>query len=173
MGKHQVLVLNADYTPQQRPRPLSKALTLLYKNRAEVIAVRDGIKIKSGGKEFDCPSVIRIKTFHNVPRRGMTWHAKSVLQRDNYTCIFCGKTLAKSDATIDHIYPKSLCKKYNIPANTWANTACACRPCQTRKGNKTMSEAGMKLLWEPRTPRTNYFVVTSETDPTWKQYLEV
>jgi hypothetical protein len=31
----------------------------------------------------------------------------------------------------------------------------------------------MKLLWEPKTPRTNYLVISGEVPAAWKVYLEV
>lgn len=57
--------------------------------------------------------------------------------------------------------------------NSWGNTACACAKCNHRKGNRTPHEAGMKLLWEPKTPRVDYLVASGELPEAWKFYLEV
>ena len=86
-----------------------------------------------------------------------------MLVRDSYTCIYCkaqpghmvkGKVLNKSDFTVDHIVPKSRGGK-----DQWGNTACACYVCNHRKGDKMPNEAGMRLAWEPKTPRTSYLVI--------------
>jgi hypothetical protein len=34
-------------------------------------------------------------------------------------------------------------------------------------------EAGMKLLWEPKTPRTSYLVVRGTVPVAWKKYIEI
>jgi 5-methylcytosine-specific restriction endonuclease McrA len=127
--------------------------------------------------QFQVPSVIALRTYVNVPRRRAHWSRKGVLTRDQYVCIYCGaqpgeivrgKILTKNDMTIDHILPKSRGGK-----DVWTNTACACPDCNHRKGDRLPGEAGMKLRWEPRRPRTNYLVVEMGTGPdTWKKYIE-
>jgi len=166
-----VLLLNADFTPR-RVVTLERAILLLFRQRAELVAARDGEVLRSPSMTMEYPSVIRMKQYRNVPRMKATWRAKEVLKRDDYTCIYCGKKLKSDEATLEHIYPKSRCKKEGIPANTWVNTACACKKCQTKKGDRTIGESGMKLLWEPRIPRTNYVVVSDDCDDTWKYYIE-
>ena len=100
-----------------------------------------------------------------------------MLVRDNFTCIYCraqpgyaikGKVLNKSDFTVDHIVPKSKGGR-----DQWGNTACACYHCNHRKGDRLPNEAGMKLNWEPKTPRTSYLVIAvgSGVDA-WKRYIE-
>lgn len=78
-------------------------------------------------------------------------------------CIYCGlsigqcngeKILTKRDINIDHILPKS-----RGGGNTWVNPACACTPCNHRKADRMPHEAGMKLLWELKTPQTNYLLM--------------
>jgi hypothetical protein len=34
-------------------------------------------------------------------------------------------------------------------------------------------EAGMKLIWEPKTPRVTYFVIGGDIPEAWKIYLEL
>jgi 5-methylcytosine-specific restriction endonuclease McrA len=122
--------------------------------------------------------VIALRTYINVPRRRAQWSRKGVLVRDDYMCIYCGvqpgtlqkgKVVAKSDLTIDHILPKSRGGK-----DTWSNTACACAACNHKKGDRLPHEVGMKLKWEPKTPRTSYLVIALGTGPdVWKRYIEM
>jgi 5-methylcytosine-specific restriction endonuclease McrA len=78
-----------------------------------------------------------------------------------------GKVTTKADFTLDHIRPRSRGGR-----NTWGNTACACAPCNHRKGNRMPHEAGMKMLFEPKTPRTNTLVIKGPVTGEWKKYLE-
>ena len=80
-----------------------------------------------------------------------------------------GKVLARRDLTVDHILPLSRGGK-----NTWSNTACACFACNHRKGNRLPGEAGLRLLWEPKTPRTSYLAFERGSGPdSWKRYIEI
>lgn len=130
---------------------------------------------------FEVPSVLVLKRFINVPHRNKKWSRRGVLERDNYTCIFCGKgvgdigtkanglegPLQYRDLSIEHINPVS-----RGGESTWGNTACACYDCNHRKANRRLEEAGMKLRWEPKTPRTNYWVASGNVPVSWKIWLE-
>lgn len=171
----QVLLLNASYEPlaiiNQR-----RALTLLQKGRVEA-ASSETIEMHTVSRSLHIPTVIRLRRYINVPRRGARWSRKAVLQRDNFTCAYCGvqsgqklrgQILTKTSFTVDHILPVSRGGK-----NTWSNTVCACPGCNQRKGNRMPHEANMPLRWEPKTPRVSYLVMWSHVPATWKVYLEL
>ncbi|GAB4425893.1 MAG: HNH endonuclease [Anaerolineae bacterium] len=171
----EVLLLNASYEPlaviTQR-----RAVTLLLKGRVEA-ACTEAVEIQGAASPLHIPTVIRLRRYVNVPRRRARWSKRAVLQRDKYTCAYCGlrpgdsqrgEVLSRRNFTIDHILPASRGGK-----NSWGNTVCACAACNQRKGNRTPHEANMKLLWEPKTPRVNYLVASGETPSTWKIYLEI
>lgn len=171
----QVLLLNASYEPlaiiNQR-----RALTLLQKGRVEA-ASSETFEMRTISRSLRIPTVIRLRHFINVPRRGARWSRKAVLQRDNFICAYCGvqpgqqqrgKILTKYSFTVDHILPVSRGGK-----NTWSNTVCACPNCNQRKGNRMPHEAKMTLGWEPKTPRVSYLVMWGNVPATWKVYLEV
>ena len=43
-----------------------------------------------------------------------------------------------------------------------------------KKGDRLPGEAGLKLLWEPKIPRTSYLVIEMGNGPdTWKRYIEI
>ena len=129
----------------------------------------------SAGQALPIPAVLRLRRYVNVPRARARWSCTGVLRRDGYRCIFCGsqageerqgRTLTKTDFSVDHIMPRSRGGK-----NTWGNTACACSSCNQRKDARTPHEAGMTMLWEPKTPRVNYFVLSGDVPEAWKLYL--
>jgi 5-methylcytosine-specific restriction endonuclease McrA len=173
----QVLLLNGNTWEPLCVISVPRAINLLLANKA-IVVEQSGRFLKTVRTQFPVPSVIALKRYINVPRRHAAWSRKGILVRDNFTCIYCGvhvgelvkgQVLSKKDFTVDHIVPRSRGGK-----DTWTNTACACYACNHRKGGRTESEAGMKLLWEPKTPRTSYIVITMGSGPdAWKKYIEI
>lgn len=170
-----VLLLNASYEPLSII-PQRRALSLLLRGRVDP-ATEETVTFQGTSTALNIPTVIRLRRYINVPRRGARWSRQGVLQRDNYCCIYCGieageqqrgKVLSRRDFTVDHIIPRSRSGK-----NTWGNTACACPLCNNRKGGRTPHEAGMTLRWEPKLPRVDYMVASGEIPTAWKVYLEV
>lgn len=172
-----VLLLNGSTWEPLSVITVPRAINLILAEKA-IIVEESGKFVRTVREKFSVPSVIALRTYINVPRRHAHWSRKGILVRDEYTCIYCGskvgmlqkgKILTKADFTIDHILPKSRKGK-----DTWSNTACACAPCNHRKGDRLPHEAGMKLRWEPKTPRTSYLVIALGTGPSvWKRYVEV
>ncbi len=170
-----ILLLNASYEPLA-VITRRRALLLLMKGRVEA-ACAEAIELQSVSHTLHIPTVIRLRRYANVPRRGMRWSRRAVLQRDGYTCVYCGlqpgqmqrgKILSKNSFTVDHILPVSRGGK-----NTWTNTVCACPLCNQRKGNRTPHEANLKLRWEPKTPRVSYLVASGHIPAAWKIYFQV
>ena len=170
-----VLLLNATYEPL-RVIPVQRAAKLLMRGVAEGV---EGVaaRLHTPSTVFEVPSVLRLRYYVHVPRRGAVWSRKGVLARDGYACVYCGariggwhrgRVLTRDDFTVDHLLPRSV-----GGGNTWGNTACACRWCNGRKGNRTPHEAGMRLRWEPKTPRVNYVVASGEVPTEWRVYLRV
>ncbi len=169
----QVLLLNASYEPLA-VITLRRALALMLKNQVEA-ACNETVELRGITHCLRVPTVIRLRRYVNVPRRGARWTRRGVLQRDNYTCAYCGiqsggmqrgQLLTRQDFTIDHIVPVSRGGK-----NTWGNTICACPQCNQRKGNRMPHEAQMTLRWEPKIPRVTYLVAWGNVPTTWKVYL--
>lgn len=170
-----VLLLNASYEPLCVVTS-RRALALILKGRVEA-ACGDLLEIQGVSHKLRIPTVIRLRRYINVPRRGARWSRQAVFQRDNYTCGYCGiclgekqrnKSLSRSDFTIDHVLPVSRGGK-----NSWTNTVCACAVCNQRKSNRTPHEANMRLNWEPKMPRVTYLVASGQIPASWKVYLEV
>lgn len=170
-----VLLLNASYEPLS-VIPIRRAISLLLRERVDA-ATDDAITLHGTTHSFEIPQVLRLRRYVHVPQRRAQWSRLNVLKRDKYTCIYCeielgalsrGRQMATCDFTVDHILPKSRGGK-----NTWSNTACACYACNHRKGARMPHEAGMKLAWEPKTPRVTYFVLGGDIPEAWKIYLEL
>lgn len=171
-----VLLLNGRTWEPLSIISIPRAINLLLAEKAIVVEQTDQF-LRTVRDRFPIPSVIALRTYVNVPRRQAHWSRRGVLVRDSYTCIYCmaqpgmvikGRQLVKSDFTVDHIVPKSRGGK-----DQWGNTACACYACNHRKGDRLPHEAGMRLQWEPKTPRTSYLVVAIGSGmDVWKRYIE-
>lgn len=175
--QQRVLLLNGSTWDPLAVITVPRAINLLLAGKA-IVVEQTGEFLRTVRSQFEVPSVIALKSYVNVPRRKSHWSRRGVLVRDNYTCIYCaikpgmtqkGQVLTKRDFTIDHIIPRSKGGR-----DTWSNTACACAKCNHRKSNRLHNEAGMKLRWEPKTPRTSYLVIALGTGPeVWKRYVEI
>ncbi len=171
-----VLLLNGSTWEPLAVISVPRAINLLLGGKA-IVVEETGHFLRTVKDRFPIPSVIALRRYINVPRRRAHWSRRGVLMRDNYECIYCGatpgtvqqgKVLTKGDFTVDHIVPRSRSGK-----DQWTNTACACYRCNHRKGDRLPHEAGMRLRWEPKTPRTSYLVIAIGSGPdAWKRYIE-
>lgn len=131
-----VAVLSKDYEPLTYC-DVERAIVLLYLNKAE--SIKDSNQfLRSVTSIFRVPAVIRL--LYKTAKRfipTIKYSRRSIHQRDNYTCQYCGHT---KDLSIDHIMPVSRGGK-----STWENTVTACQKCNSKKGSRTPEEAGMPL----------------------------
>ena len=160
------LILNADW------RPLTvidgkRAIVLEMTNKhITVVSYYDKV-MRSPSIELPIPAVIAYQRYVNINKM----HAptrKNIRFRDKSTCAYCGTWLSPNDFTIDHITPVCRFPNKNA-ANTWDNMIGCCTPCNSKKGNKTPKEAGMKLLFQPRKVE-NVFTL-QDIPPEWADYI--
>jgi len=158
------LVLNATYEP----------LCVVSARRAVVLVLKEKAEVLHVGKEMfraerlsvPLPSVIRLKYFVRVPFRARAaLNRRAVFARDGHRCQYCGATAEN----IDHVVPRSRGGQH-----TWENVVAACRPCNTRKEDRLLHEAGFTLRRRPRAPKelTWVIVAVGSVDPHWKPYLQ-
>jgi len=169
----QILLLNADFRAI-RVLSLKRALSLLLKDRVDIVESVPGKKLRSPSTEIDYPSVIRLRRFVRVPDRKATWSRRAVFSRDHYTCQYCGRKLDRDEATLDHIIPVSECKARGIRASTFSNSCCSCVSCNTKKGSRNMRDAGLRFFdqeFEPKIPRVSYLIFSGDVPESWRVYI--
>ncbi len=161
----QVLVLNASYEPLNITT-WRRAAVLMIKGKAESLEEDQNHKIRNNIK---LPTVIRLRYFIKVPYRELALNRKNLIQRDNYSCQYCGY---KGDQlSIDHVIPRS-----RGGEDKWENVTTACISCNLRKGNRTPFEASMRLKRIPHKPfSTLSFEANKQIDlgnyQEWKKYV--
>ncbi len=138
-SERKVLVLNATFVPISICS-WKRAVKLVYKRKASV--VEEGrAKIHS---QFILPLIVKLINYVSLPFNGMVLSRKNVYLRDNHRCQYCGKN---GNLTLDHIMPRS-----RGGNDRWENMVACCIRCNNLKGDRTLEEAGMRLLGVPYKP---------------------
>ena len=149
------------------------AISMWFAGRVEIVSVYEDRFIKTVDEIFNVPSIVRfvgnvIKKFRF--NRAIKFSRENVFIRDEGVCQYCSKRLNKHNFTLDHIKPASLGGK-----KVWHNIVTCCVSCNQKKGNKSIKQAGMKLLKQPVVPKElivnkeNKF--SSDVPDEWKDYL--
>jgi 5-methylcytosine-specific restriction endonuclease McrA len=160
-----VLVLNASYEPLN-VTSVRRAHVLVFKGKAEVIEDA-GKPLRSAAAEFVWPHVIRLLQYVRVPKSIQRKISRRALfARDGWRCQYCGTEGGK--LTLDHVLPRS-----RGGESIWENVVTSCSPCNLRKGNRTLDEAGMRLHALPRPPAPALFVTLAapRVPDGWQPYL--
>lgn len=170
-----VLLLNASLEPLQTIS-IRRAVNLLLAEKVEAVT-EHGYQLRTVSTIFTVPFVVRLSYYVNAPRKDIAWSRRNVLERDEWQCVYCGIRVGewrngrlqhKTDFTLEHIIPRS-----RGGGNTWGNTACACTTCNQRKADRLPHEAGMKLLFEPKTPRGRILVIRGQIPNEWAKYFSL
>ncbi|MFN3466683.1 MAG: HNH endonuclease [Candidatus Brocadiales bacterium] len=192
-----VLVLNKFFMAMNVVS-VRRAITLLYKNSAEVVLVdekkfasytmetwkdvsllktrlglpeEDGYDwIRTVSLEIPVPRIIRLLFYDKVPRWGVKFNRRNIFARDENRCQYCGCRFSTYELSLDHVLPRSRGGR-----TTWTNVVCACTECNKRKGGRTPEEAGLKLIRRPFVPKHSPIItlkLNSGKYRSWKQFLD-
>jgi len=157
-----VLVLNSDYSPLNITT-LTRGFVLVSKGKAEVVKKGENDIITSIGN-YVRPVIIRLLEYIKYRPRISKVSRRRIFQRDNHTCQYCG---TKRNLTIDHILPRS-----RGGGNSWQNLTTSCSRCNSLKGDRTPSEANMKLLSKPYEPSIFSDVLYQGIGKVWEDFTE-
>ncbi|MBN1436977.1 MAG: HNH endonuclease [Sedimentisphaerales bacterium] len=189
-----VLVLNKHYMAI-RVVDVKRAIRLLFKELAEVITFEQGqysnydigswIELSEIKQAFEpqahdwlhtvkisiaVPRIVRLLGYDHLPRQEVTLNRRNIFARDRNHCQYCGKRFPANELSIDHIIPRSM-----EGPTTWENLVCACLNCNVKKGNRTPSQANMRLISEPVKPKRSPVINLDFGDGryrSWKQFLD-
>lgn len=189
-----VLVLNRFYMAI-RVVDVRRAMTLLYRDCAEVISIDNGQYnnydfeawcelsqltsldkqtdeeyIRAVSFEIQVPRIVRLTRYDKVPKSVVRFNRKNLFARDDFRCQYCGQAQPTSQLSLDHVLPRSLGGK-----TTWENIVCSCLSCNSRKGGRTPDQAGMRLLKRPIKPSNSPAMVLPLEDPrysSWRTFVQ-
>ncbi|KAF9608294.1 hypothetical protein IFM89_008579 [Coptis chinensis] len=145
------LVLDISY------RPINvvcwkRAICLEFMDKADVLEYYDQT-VNSPSGSFNIPAVLRVPNLLQVvKRRRIRQHLsrKNIFFRDAFICQYCS---SRESLTVDHVLPISRGGEWE-----WENLVTACAKCNSRKGQKTLEEANMKLIQVPKAPKDSDIV---------------
>ena len=145
-----ILVLNSDYNSLNFT-DWKRAVCLVLKDKAQVLSRR----------------VIRLLNYIKIPfsKNLIEKPSRSMIyKRDGNKCQYCSST---RNLTIDHVIPK--CRGGE---DTWTNMVVSCSSCNTKKGDRSLEQTGMKLLKRPIAPLSKVFLILNDTKVNeWKHYI--
>jgi 5-methylcytosine-specific restriction endonuclease McrA len=189
-----VLVLNRSFVAVH-VTSVRRALTLLFRQHAEVVHVEEGHYgaysfeswrelsalqatfadpdhdwIRGVGFQLRAPRVIRLTECDRGPRQGLRFNRRNVFARDGNCCQYCGQHFPLSELSLDHVVPRS-----RGGLTSWTNIVCACVACNVRKGGRTPDEARMALIREPVKPKRSPLLALKLGNPkysSWKNFVD-
>tara|TARA_R100000458_G_C8260711_1_gene236240 strand:+ start:200 stop:694 length:495 start_codon:yes stop_codon:yes gene_type:complete len=157
------LKLDASWQPLEIIDSL-KAFSMVYSGRARIV--------ENHSQQFNAlfyyPSVIVLNTYIRKTPVFLTPTRMNIYWRDDYRCQYCHDKFPQSKLTLDHVIPKS-----RGGPKSWENIVACCERCNQKKGNKTPSEASMRLFKVPIKP--NFSVLRTrphlKIPLSWKKFI--
>ena len=104
--------------------------------------------VRSPTLKVPVPEVIVLVAYDKVPCHEAPFTRRNLFLRDDFTCQYCGSRCSSDRLSVDHVTPRS-----RGGSTTWENCVLACVHCNARKADRTLKEAGLKLLRQPMRPR--------------------
>lgn len=126
--------------------------------------------IQTPSMSLRIPRVIQLLSCERPPRHDVKFSRHNIYVRDGNRCQYCGRRFPTSELSLDHVVPLS-----RGGPSTWENVVCACLPCNVRKGNKLLEEAGLALRKQPVKPKASPLGLLSpqRIHPSWRNFLDV
>lgn len=146
--RQKTLVLNKAYYPINVV-DWKKAIELSLNDKNIILSKYDEY-VSSVSRKFQLPSVIVISDYCGM-NTVLRYSKQRLFVRDGHICSYCGKRFSRRDLTVDHVHPKS-----RGGITSWKNCVSACLKCNSKKADKTPTEAGMELKITPFEPRYDY-----------------
>ena len=116
------------------------------------------------------PKVIRLLGYDRLPRQDVKLNRRNIFARDRNLCQYCGKRFPMSELSLDHVLPRS-----QGGYSSWQNLVCCCVGCNARKGGRTPTQAGMRLVRKPVKPKRNPVInlrLGTDKYACWQAFLD-
>ena len=113
------------------------------------LQLRGGTNRDSGmTSRLDLPPIIATRGHpRSLPTPTPTLNNGALFARDAHLCLYCGQAFSRGQLTRDHVIPLS-----HGGGDVWENVVTACGNCNSRKADRTPTQARMPLLAIPYRP---------------------
>ena len=146
-----------------------RAILMLTREKVDVISHWDDHTFNTPNVKLPIPSIIRLRSPIRRKHGPVRYHRIVVFRRDGWRCQYCGVTVSKRDATIDHVNPQCKGGRTN-----YKNCVTACRACNHKKAFKTPEEVGMALMSKLEMPNVLHLYnidVRHGWHPSWDDFI--
>lgn len=114
---------------------------------SRLVPNRDEPFVQAVRQRLRVPEVITLTEFDRLPSAAVTFSRRNVFKRDRYTCQYCNQQPGGDELTIDHVVPRA-----QGGESSWTNCVLACLDCNSRKADRTPTQAKMMLRKAPVRP---------------------
>lgn len=129
------LILNYDGAPISllplSVVPWEESIRYLVLEKAVVLEWYEDWIVRSPNWETRVPAVMMLKEYQRK-KPILRFSKYNVFLRDSFICQYCGTSVTKNSATLDHVIPTSLGGRH-----TWENCTTSCSPCNSKKSDNT------------------------------------
>jgi 5-methylcytosine-specific restriction endonuclease McrA len=184
MLDERALVLNSNWVPIGTTS-VREALVMLYRAAARAILPEDysvhdfdswaSLRvaeeepcIRTVRLRIKVPEVLLLTRYDGYPVRRIPFSRRNLYKRDKYRCQYCGRRRDPRELSVDHIVPRS-----RGGISSWTNCVLACLECNRKKANRTLEEAGMRLIREPKEPTwtPTLTIPVGRRKVSWQQFI--
>ena len=149
-----------------------KAVGLVFSGKVLTLAEYEQ-RVSSPTYTMKVPSVIVFKNNKRTRVKLARFSRKNVWVRDEGKCQYCGIHVSPDNYTLDHVVPKT-----RGGTTHWGNVVACCYSCNQKKGDKSVQQAGMRLLKPVVKPQVlpyiqdvEFYVEQKNLPQEWKYWL--
>lgn len=119
-------------------------------------------------RSIRAPLIVICAHYNKVPEKRPRLTRQAILERDGYTCQYSGAKLPKGQLNLDHVQPRDRGGR-----DSWENLVACDKTINSRKGNRLNSEVGLKLIRDPKAPKSTVKILRAEDakHPSQKPFL--
>jgi len=145
------------------------AIRLMFLGKVEVVEEYEK-DLRSTYLIIKMPAVVRLLSMFKKRKKKVKFSRVNIYARDKYKCQYCGTGGKMKDFTFDHVIPKAQGGK-----TVWKNIVTCCIDCNSKKGDKSLEQASMRLRKTPVQPKwlpaVTIRVNQQHMPDAWRDYL--
>lgn len=136
----------------------------------KTLPIRDfDIAVHTGKSVIRAPRIIVQPNFGKMPLVTPRPTKDAIRKRDGGVCQYTGKVLSWKEGNIDHVIPRAQGGK-----NTFENMVWCHKDINSRKADKTPTQAGLALIRKPTAPKSmpRSSTITIAQHPSWIYFMD-